>query len=74
MTRDFFCFALANDVVSINAFYRKEEHLLTLINENNKSWIDYFIIKRKDVDSHKNYKVTPGECLTTQSMILVLDA
>ena len=67
-------FALASDLVMANTMYKKrEEHLITFKNGSVKSQIDYFLVRKMDYLKCNDCKVIPGESLTSQHRILVLD-
>ena len=67
-------FALAYDLVVANTWYKKsEEHLITFKSGANRSQIDYFLVRKGDRQLCKDCKVIPGESLTSQHRILVLD-
>ncbi|KAF5946554.1 hypothetical protein HYC85_016782 [Camellia sinensis] len=67
-------FALASDVVVANPMYKKrEEHLISFKSGSIKSQIDYFLVRKVDRLICNDCKVIPGESLTSQYRILVLD-
>jgi hypothetical protein len=67
-------FATTHDLFIANTFFRKrEEHLITYKSGPSRTQIDYFVMRRKDRLCCKDCKVIPGESLTTQHRLLVLD-
>ena len=67
-------FATAFDLIIANTFFQKREsHLITYRSGTNVSQIDFFLTRRGDRMRCKNSKVIPGESVTTQHRILVLD-
>ena len=67
-------FAMSYDLITMNTCFKKrEEHLITFKSGQNKSQIDFFLTRRVDRLSCKDCKVIPGESLTTQHRVLVLD-
>jgi Reverse transcriptase (RNA-dependent DNA polymerase). len=67
-------FAIAFDLVLANTYYKKrDEHLITFKSGTNKSQIDFFLTRKVDRLTCKDCKVIPGESLTTQHRVLVLD-
>lgn len=49
---------LANDFRLVNTFYHKQEEYLAIFNdENSRTWIDYFMVRREKFDSCKKFKV-----------------
>jgi len=67
-------FAVAFDLTVVNSrFKKKEEHLVTFRSGNNKSQIDYFLIRVSDRRMGKYFKVIPSEWLGTQHRLLVID-
>ncbi|XP_071723666.1 uncharacterized protein [Rutidosis leptorrhynchoides] len=68
-------FASAYDLVIPNTcFQKRDSHLVTFKNGRNLSQIDFFLIWRRDRQECKDCKVIPGEALTTQHRLLVLDS
>ena len=66
-------FAVAFNLVIANTYYiKRDEHLITFKSGTNKSQIDFFLTRKTD-KTCKNCKVIPGESLTTQHRVLVLD-
>ena len=67
-------FSMAYDFKIANTCFRKrEEHLITYKSGVARSQIDYFLIRNADKRIFKDCKVIPGESLTTQHRVLVLD-
>ncbi|XP_071722944.1 uncharacterized protein [Rutidosis leptorrhynchoides] len=67
-------FASAYDLVIPNTcFQKRDSHLVTYKNGRNLSQIDFFLTRRRDRQECKDCKVIPGETLTTQHRLLVLD-
>ncbi|KAJ0970135.1 hypothetical protein J5N97_023012 [Dioscorea zingiberensis] len=67
-------FALAHDLVLTNTCFKKREsHLITFKNGGNCSQIDFLVTRRRDKSICKDCKVIPGEALTTQHRLVVLD-
>ena len=67
-------FSLAFDFTIANSCFRKrEEHLITYKSGQTCSQIDFFLIRKSDRKLCTNCKVIPGESLTTQHMVLVMD-
>ncbi|XP_043687611.1 craniofacial development protein 2-like [Telopea speciosissima] len=67
-------FAIAFDLCIANTFFEKRhEHLLTYKSGQHASQIDFFLTRRSDKLLCKNCKVIPGESLTTQHRLMVLD-
>ncbi|XP_028110660.1 uncharacterized protein LOC114309161 [Camellia sinensis] len=67
-------FALASNLVVANIMYKKRyEHLIAFKSGSTRSQIDYFLARKIDRPKCNNYKVIPGENLTSQHRILVID-
>jgi len=67
-------FAMAYGLIIINTRFKKwDEHLITYKNVVSSTQIDYFLMRQEDRLSCKDYKVMPGECLSTQHRLLILD-
>ncbi|XP_009798634.1 uncharacterized protein [Nicotiana sylvestris] len=67
-------FAKAFELVIANSsFLKKEEHLVTFQSSAVKTQIDYLLLRRCDRGLCKDCKVIPGETLTTQHKLLVMD-
>ena len=65
---------MAYDMIIANTFFKKrEEHLVTFKSGTAKTQIDYFLTRKGDRKECKDCKVIPGESLTTQHRLLVLD-
>jgi hypothetical protein len=67
-------FTMAYDFVLVNTCFKKRtEHLITYKSGTHKSQIDFFITRKGDRLTCKDCKVIPGENLTSQHRIMVLD-
>ena len=67
-------FAMAYGLVLVNTYFKKRfKHLITFKSGTNKSQIDFFITRKGDRLTCKDCKVIPGESLTTQHRIMVMD-
>nr|XP_016480472.1 PREDICTED: craniofacial development protein 2-like [Nicotiana tabacum] len=67
-------FAKAFELVIVNfSFPKREEHLVTFQNTVAKTQIDYLLLRRCDRGLCKNCKVIPGEILTRQHRLLVME-
>jgi len=66
-------FAVAYDLLVVNSFFRKENHLVTFKNGSLKTQIDYVLTRVDNRRFCKDYKVIPSEYLDTQHRLLVLD-
>ena len=67
-------FAVAYDLIVANTFFRKrDEYLITFKSGTNMSQIDFFLMKRIDRLTCKDCKVIPGESITSQHRLLVVD-
>ncbi|KAH1266214.1 Uncharacterized protein GmHk_01G001757 [Glycine max] len=67
-------FSEALDLSIVNTWFKKrEEHLITYKSGGTCSQIDFFLIRKSDRKYCLNYKVIPGESLTTQHRVLVMD-
>ena len=67
-------FALAFNFIIANTCFRKRvEHLITYKSGATCSQIDFFLIRKSDRKLCTNCKVIPGESLTTQHRVLVMD-
>ena len=67
-------FAVAYDLIVANTFFRKrDEHLITFKSGPNMSQIDFFLMKMIDRLTCKDCKFIPGESITSQHRLLVLD-
>ncbi|KAL5157576.1 Craniofacial development protein 2 [Glycine soja] len=68
-------FSEALDLSIANTWFKKrEEHLITYKSGGTCSQIDFFLIKKSDRKYCLNCKVIPGESLTTQHRVLVMDS
>ena len=62
------------DLIFANTlFKKKEEHLVTYKSGGSTSQIDFILVKRKDRKEILNCKVIPGEDLTKQHRLIVMD-
>ncbi|KAK9135506.1 hypothetical protein Syun_014836 [Stephania yunnanensis] len=67
-------FASAYDLVLGNTSFRKREsHIITFSSGHNKSQIDFLLTRKIDRKLCRDRKVIPGEALTTQHKLVVLD-
>ncbi|KAH1192728.1 Craniofacial development protein 2 [Glycine max] len=67
-------FSEALDLSIANTWFKKrEEHLITYKSGGTCSQIDFFLIRKSDRKYCLNCKVIPGESLTTQHRVLVMD-
>ena len=67
-------FSSAFDLTIANTCFRKrEEHLITDKSGVSCSQIDFFLIRKSDRKICLDCKVIPGESLTTQHRVLVMD-
>ncbi|KAL5153826.1 LINE-1 retrotransposable element ORF2 protein [Glycine soja] len=67
-------FSEALDLSIANTWFKKrEEHLITYKSRGTCSQIDFFLIRKSDRKYCLNCKVIPGESLTTQHRVLVMD-
>jgi len=65
---------VAYDLSIVNSYFRKrEEHLVTFKSGSARTQIDYFLMRANSRRWGRDYKVLPGECLTTQHRLLVLE-
>ena len=54
-------------------FKKMEEHLITYKSVVASSQVDFFLVQNTNKRSYKDFKVIPGESLTVQYRVLVLD-
>lgn len=66
-------FAVAYNLLVVNSFFKKEDHLVTFKSGSSKTQIDYFLSRADSQRFCKNCKVIPSEYLDTQHSLLVLD-
>ncbi|KAH1206129.1 Craniofacial development protein 2 [Glycine max] len=67
-------FSEALDLSIANTWFKKRaEHLITYKSGGTGSQIDFFLIRKSDRKYCLNCKVIPGESLTTQHRVLVMD-
>ena len=67
-------FTMAYGLIITNTKFKKwDEHLITYKNVTSSTQIDYFLMGQDDQLCCRDCKVIPGECLTTQHRLLVLD-
>ncbi|KAH1253965.1 Craniofacial development protein 2 [Glycine max] len=67
-------FSEALDLSIANTWFKKrEKHLITYKSGGTCSQIDFFLIRKSDRKYCLNCKVIPGESLTTQHRVLVMD-
>ena len=60
-------------IITNTRFKKRDEHLITYKNVTLSTQIDYFLMRQEDPLRCRDCKVIPGECLTTQHRLLVLD-
>ncbi|XP_009587996.2 uncharacterized protein [Nicotiana tomentosiformis] len=60
-------------VIANSSFSKRDEHLVTFQNVVATTQIDYILLRRCDRGLCKDCKVIPGEILTTQHRLLVID-
>ena len=66
--------ALSFDLVIGNTIFRKKnEHLITYCSGDRASQIDFLLYRRKDIKEIRNCKVIPGDHVTAQHRLLVID-
>ncbi|XP_063540351.1 uncharacterized protein LOC134749358 [Cydia strobilella] len=66
--------ATALDMAIANTWFQKrDEHLITYKSGNHATQIDYFLVKRNKINCIKDSKIIPGEHLTSQHRLLVID-
>ena len=66
--------ALSFDLVIGNTIFRKKnEHLITYRSGDRASQIDFLLYRRKDIKEIGNCKVIPGDHVTAQHRMLVMD-
>ena len=66
--------ALSFDLVIGNTVFRKKnEHLITYCSGDRASQIDFLLYRRKDIKEIRNCKVIPGDHVTAQHRLLVID-
>ncbi|MCX8789090.1 exonuclease/endonuclease/phosphatase family protein [Vibrio parahaemolyticus] len=67
-------FSIAWDLLLANTYFKKrEEHLITYKSGSSISQIDFLLTRKSDQKLCKDCKVIPGEHVTTQHRLLVLD-
>ena len=65
---------MVHDLVLTNTCFKKREsHLITFKSGGNSSQIDFLLSRRITKSICKDCKVIPGEALTTQHKLVVLD-
>ncbi|XP_063620491.1 uncharacterized protein LOC134792945 isoform X2 [Cydia splendana] len=66
--------AAAFDLAIANTWFQKrDEHLITYKSGKHTTQIDYFLVKRNKINCIKDIKIIPGEHLTSQHRLLVID-
>ena len=66
--------ALTFDLVIRNAIFRKKnEHLITYCSGDRASQIDFLLHRRREIQVIRNCKVIPGNHVTAQHRLLVID-
>ncbi|XP_061706831.1 craniofacial development protein 2-like [Cydia pomonella] len=64
----------AFDLAIANTWFQKrDEHLITYKSGKHTTQIDYFLVKRNKINCIKDIKIIPGEHLTSQHRLLVID-
>ena len=67
-------FAVSRDMAIANTFFTKrQEHLVTYRSGGRSSQIDYMMYKRKDLREVKDSKVIPGDHVSAQHRLVVMD-
>ena len=67
-------FAVSSDMVLTNTFFTKRrEHLVTYKSGGRSSQIDYLLYRRKDLREVKDCKVIPGDHVSAQHRLVVMD-
>jgi len=67
-------FELGYDFIITNTFFKKRDsRLITFKNGKNLSHIYYFLTRYRERSLYKDCKVTPGEVLTTQHRLVILN-
>ena len=65
---------VAYELSIVNSYFKKkEEHLVTFKSGNNRTQIDYFLMRLNNKRLCRDCKVIRSECLTTQHRLLVMD-
>ncbi|XP_048488766.1 uncharacterized protein LOC125491268 [Plutella xylostella] len=66
--------ATAFDLALVNTYFqKKDEHLITYKSGQHATQIDYMLTRRTDIKKVKDCKVIPGEPLTSQHRLLVVE-
>ena len=66
--------SVAYDLMVTNTFFRKrEEHLVTYKSDSSRTQINFFVTRKRDRLACKDCKVIPGEGLTFQHRLLIID-
>ncbi|PZC74908.1 hypothetical protein B5X24_HaOG207038 [Helicoverpa armigera] len=64
----------AADLAVVNTFFKKKpDHLITYRSGRNATQIDFLLTRRHHISKVANCKVIPGESLTAQHRLLVMD-
>ena len=67
-------FAMSFDMVITNTIFKKRsEHLITYKSGGRASQIDYLLYRRRNISEIKNTKVIPGDQVTAQHRMVVMD-
>ncbi|XP_063595401.1 uncharacterized protein LOC134772363 [Penaeus indicus] len=67
-------FTISNDMVISNTiFTKRQEHLITYKCGGRASQIDYLLYRRRNMDEIINCKVVPGDHVTNQHRLVVMD-
>lgn len=65
---------IASDLAVVNTFFQKTpQHLITYKSGSHSTQIDYLLTRRCHIGKVTNCKVIPGESLTAQHRLLVMD-
>nr|XP_032523145.1 craniofacial development protein 2-like [Danaus plexippus plexippus] len=65
---------IASDLAVVNTFFQKTpQHLITYKSGSHSTQIDYLLTRRCHISKVTNCKVIPGESLTAQHRLLVMD-
>ena len=64
---------VAYELMVVNSYFKKEDHLVTFKSNTTQIQIDYFMIRTNNRRLCKDCKVIPSEYLDTQYRSLVMD-
>ncbi|QHO29329.1 Craniofacial development protein [Arachis hypogaea] len=62
-----------NILIANTCFKKRDKHIITYKSGMTRSQIDFFLLRRVDQKFCINCKIIPGESLTTQHRMLVMD-